>query len=162
MTYGNFHISLFWPQTKWYLAIPLARPCQYQSGCKNYQDIPLSRVASILLAQFWPWHCRWDYNRYPELICIFYEEVRIKQCISYILFYSWRFFYNSKLNLMATSLKTNAVVTRFYNTPGLGIRTTRLYSFDPLKPHCYVVKLGFTGVYIIFLITAQNIDCGTR
>ena len=40
------------------------------------------------------------------------------------------------------------------------ITKTRLYSFDPLKPHCYIVKLGFTGVYIIFLITAQNIDCG--
>ena len=33
--------------------------------------------------------------------------------------------------------------------------------FDPLKPHFYKVKLEFTGVYIIFLISAQkNIDCG--
>ena len=24
----------------------------------------------------------------------------------------------------------------------------------------YIVKLGFTGVYIIFLISAKNIDCG--
>ena len=30
----------------------------------------------------------------------------------------------------------------------------------PLKPHFYIVKLGYTGVYIIFLISAQNIDCG--
>ena len=30
----------------------------------------------------------------------------------------------------------------------------------PLKPHFYIVKLGFTGVYIIFLISAHNIDCG--
>ena len=30
----------------------------------------------------------------------------------------------------------------------------------PLKPHFYIVKLGFTGVYSIFLISAQNIDCG--
>ena len=37
---------------------------------------------------------------------------------------------------------------------------TRLYNFDPLKPHFYIVKLGFTGVYFIFLISAQNIDCG--
>ena len=37
---------------------------------------------------------------------------------------------------------------------------TRLYNLDPLKPHFYTVKLGFTGVYIIFLISAQNIDCG--
>ena len=40
------------------------------------------------------------------------------------------------------------------------ITKTRLYNFDPLKPHFYVVKLRFTGVYIIFLISAQNIDCG--
>ena len=40
------------------------------------------------------------------------------------------------------------------------IAKTYLYNFDPLKPHFYIVKLGFTGVYIIFLISAQNIDCG--
>ena len=26
---------------------------------------------------------------------------------------------------------------------------TRLYDFDPLKPHFYIVKLGFTGINII-------------
>ena len=40
------------------------------------------------------------------------------------------------------------------------ITKTALYNFDPFKPHFYVVKLGFVGVYIIFLISAQNIDCG--
>ena len=35
------------------------------------------------------------------------------------------------------------------------ITKTCLYNFD-----FYIVKLGFTGVYIIFLISAQNIDCG--
>ena len=30
------------------------------------------------------------------------------------------------------------------------ITKTYLYNFDPLKPHFYKVKLGFTGVYIIF------------
>ena len=33
---------------------------------------------------------------------------------------------------------------------------TCLYNVDPLKPHFYIVKLGFTGVYIIFLISAQK------
>ena len=37
------------------------------------------------------------------------------------------------------------------------ITKTCLYNFDPLKPHFYIVKLGFTGVYVIFLISAQNI-----
>ena len=36
------------------------------------------------------------------------------------------------------------------------ITKTHLYSFDPLKPHFYIIKLGFTGVYIIVLISAQK------
>ena len=36
------------------------------------------------------------------------------------------------------------------------ITKTCLYNSDPLKPHIYIVKLGFTGVYSIFLISAQN------
>ena len=28
--------------------------------------------------------------------------------------------------------------------------------YGAFKPHFYIVKLGFTGVYIIFLIFAQN------
>ena len=47
-------------------------------------------------------------------------------------------------------------------TSGISVLITKtcLYNLDPLKPHFYVVKLGFTGVYVIFLISAQNIDCG--
>ena len=30
----------------------------------------------------------------------------------------------------------------------------------PLTPHFYIVKLGFTGVYKIFLFKLYNIDCG--
>ena len=45
-----------------------------------------------------------------------------------------------------------------------GIMKTRLYNFDPLKTHFYIVKLGFPGntllFYFIFLISAQNIDWG--
>ena len=33
---------------------------------------------------------------------------------------------------------------------------TCLYNFDPLKPHFYIVKLGFTRVYIILLNSAQK------
>ena len=40
------------------------------------------------------------------------------------------------------------------------ITKTYLYNFDPLKPHFYIVTLGFTGVYIIFLFLLKNIDCG--
>ena len=37
---------------------------------------------------------------------------------------------------------------------------TCLNNFDPLQPHFYIVKLGFTGVDIIFSYFAKNIDCG--
>ena len=33
-----------------------------------------------------------------------------------------------------------------------GMTKTCLYKFDPLKPHKYIAKLGFTGVYIIFFL----------
>ena len=36
------------------------------------------------------------------------------------------------------------------------IMKTRLYNFDPLKPHFFIVKVGFTGVYIIFVVAAQK------
>ena len=36
------------------------------------------------------------------------------------------------------------------------ITKTCLYNFDPLKAHIYIVKLGFTGVQIIFLISARK------
>ena len=36
------------------------------------------------------------------------------------------------------------------------ITKTCLYNFEPLKPHFYIVKLGFTVVFIIFLIFAQK------
>ena len=46
-----------------------------------------------------------------------------------------------------------------YQHAYLLITKTRLYNIDPLKPHFYIAKLGFTEVYIIFLISAKNIDC---
>ena len=43
-----------------------------------------------------------------------------------------------------------------YDAQPEDITKTRLYNIDPLKPHIYMVKLGFIGVYIIFLISAQK------
>ena len=36
------------------------------------------------------------------------------------------------------------------------ITKTCLYNFEPLTPHFCIVKLGFTGGYIIFHISAQK------
>ena len=46
----------------------------------------------------------------------------------------------------------------FFLSLGIPVNLTKtyLYNFDPFKPHFYIVKLGFTGVYIIFLISAQK------
>ena len=49
---------------------------------------------------------------------------------------------------------------RFVFYTSLYITKTCLYNLDPLKPHFYIIKLGFIGVYIIFLILLENIDCG--
>ena len=59
-----------------------------------------------------------------------------------------------RINLLAQkglirSSKVQITITRSY-----------LYNFDPLKSHFYKVKLEFTQVYTIFLISAQNIDRG--
>ena len=51
----------------------------------------------------------------------------------------------SSLKVISLTVLADSVITK-----------TCLYNFDPLKPHFYIVKLGFTGVYIIFLISAQK------
>ena len=38
----------------------------------------------------------------------------------------------------------------------LSIMKTCLYNVDPLKRHFYIVKLGFTGVYIISEFLSEN------
>ena len=42
----------------------------------------------------------------------------------------------------------------------LPITKTCLYNFDPLKPHFYIVKLGFTEYTLFFLFLLKHIDCG--
>ena len=53
--------------------------------------------------------------------------------------------------------RITTVLFNFFQVPEMsGITKTCLYNFDPVKPHFYIVKLGFTGVNIIFLISAQK------
>ena len=53
----------------------------------------------------------------------------------------------------ASTLGTFSAVAVFH------ITKTCLYNFDAIKVHFYTVKFWFTGVYIIFLISAQERDC---
>ena len=40
------------------------------------------------------------------------------------------------------------------------IRKTCPCNEYPLKPHFYIEKMGYAGVYLFFLFLLQNIDCG--
>ena len=40
------------------------------------------------------------------------------------------------------------------------IRKTYPCNEYPLKPHFYIAKLGYAGVYLVFLFLLQNMDCG--
>ena len=53
-------------------------------------------------------------------------------------------------------------IWKLHSLLGDVIMKTYLYNSDPLKPHFYIVKLGFTWVYIIFRISAQKQIVGTR
>ena len=48
------------------------------------------------------------------------------------------------------------------DNPVFSIQKKCLWNFDPLKPHFYIEKMGFAGVYIIFLISAIKHKLGTR
>ena len=66
----------------------------------------------------------------------------------------------NQAHLCSNGSEKNSCNIGIYEHIFLIITKTYLYNFDPLKSHFYIVKLGFTGVYIIFLISAQNIDYG--
>ena len=65
-----------------------------------------------------------------------------------------------KKNQCSVILSLSKAKAKILHKPGHVILTciTKicLYNYDPLKPHFYIVKLGFTGVDIIFLISAQK------
>ena len=63
-------------------------------------------------------------------------------------------------NAMAYIAQDKAGITYtffyFHAKTSVIITITCLYNFDPLKPHFYIVLLGFTGVNIVFLVSAQK------
>ena len=65
---------------------------------------------------------------------------------------SFIFLWNNK----EEKTNTPTISTTYNGIIKIYITKTCIYNFDPLKPHFYIVKLGFTGVYIIFLISAQK------
>ena len=87
-----------------------------------------------------------DSNKCPKEI--FYEEIRIKQGLSHISLCPLRILYNSKFILMATSLRTNAVVVTsvhfitYYKTDStprylfLSVYTTSMLKYECCDRRC--------------------------
>ena len=93
------------------------------------------------------------------------ESIRSSTCYLkfYILF--TKFFKKTSFNLTSSSLTllsfnqvSLATIALFYLIQS--IRKTCPCNIYPLKPHFYIVKLGYVGVYLFSLFLLQNIDCG--
>ena len=84
--------------------------------------------------------------------------------IPYVIQFFTMVFFLSKLNLLCITFyeifltavinmslySHGAAKPRLHRVKTKTIMKTRLYNSDPLEPHFHIVKLGFTGVYIIF------------
>ena len=88
---------------------------------------------------------------------IFYPKIKFMaqhmQLLKYIFIYLFSFlnfvltfFFFIDFKLLHVILHNNIMkISEILNN----ITKTYLYNFDPLEPHFYIVKLGFTGVHII-------------
>ena len=84
----------------------------------------------------------------------FRKILDVQRKMRYDLRYVYKIFHAYKICIIVSFY-----ILLFYSIASC-ITKPCLYNFDPLKPHFYIAKLGFAGVCIIFLISAQNIDCG--
>ena len=102
------------------------------------------------------------YVQYHAKMClrVYAESGRLDQPVhSHSVIRAFAVSYQQRI-LMNVLMASKARIRLCASAGSCDITKTCLYNFDSLKPHFYIVKLGFTGVYIIFLISAQNIDCG--
>ena len=78
---------------------------------------------------------------------------------------NWAVFHRTVHSLAATTLGHPARKHEDWfdeNVDGIQrllIRKTCPCNEYPLKPHVYIAKLGYAGVYLFFLFLLQNIDC---
>ena len=86
---------------------------------------------------------------------------RIYSLWAQILSFQSRLFFRRRLVYEQTKhTKKSKKLSPLSQNSSKSIMKTYLYNFDPLKPLFYIVKLGFTWVYIIFLISVLKIVCG--
>ena len=110
---------------------------------------------------------RVDKNVFSLLLVFVCVHVSVKRCFVFIslfllflyLVIHWFIYLSETQNVkvpsghMLTAPDQPANLMRDFH---IYMQSKRLYNFDPLKPHFYIVRLGLTGVYIIFLISAQK------
>ena len=89
--------------------------------------------------------------------CAHFPSKWVNLCILVVLKWKYDDFLQFR-KLFKKSKKLQHIILAHHGP--VDITKTCLYNIAPLKLHFYIVKLGFTGVYIIFLISAKNIDCG--
>ena len=88
------------------------------------------------------------------------SPIYVCPCVYLVLFQTMALFLTQFINNLFEIFKKRPKFTIVYAVACLIITKTCLNDFDSLKPHFYIVKLGFTGIYIIFLIFGQKKDCG--
>ena len=131
-----------WPRAKVLLSTDtvaiIANWCKFQNSLKCFWNIHYFHFFS-----------------HTTSICVFCKTICFLQYAAYIcLFLKILNINMEKSRKMIQHLRNrqNAYVT----VRGPYITKTRLYNFDPFKPHFYIVKLGCSGVYIIFLILLKK------
>ena len=116
------------PQTKWWL------PPQSNSDGRRWLSISVVKliiVLSVFFLEFWLRH--WPFALFHHMFLMEYVSL-------------WCF--TDEVDPYADWTYTCIC--------NLKLHLNKVWGFDPLKPHFYMVKLGFTGVHIIFLMFAQK------
>ena len=132
----------------WRTAVALMRLCSYYLRfhwshtlwCTNLENSPY-----VVCGQEGPDHTA----RSRSLISFFAARLQ-NHLILQNIFYRW----TEKVLIRLCVCVVWSVSPLF--AYGINITKTRLYNFNPIKHHFYIVKLGFTGVYIIFLILLKT------
>ena len=122
---------------------------------------------SMFWAEIWKKYWNFLFEHFHFLMVIF--SIYLNRRVFVIIYKGFKQTkYYKRLLLLRFVPKNNLTNLQLYEIVIMNITVYRkvfitktyLYNFYPLKPHFHIVKLGFTGVYIIFLFLLKNIDCG--
>ena len=166
-----FFLFLFWEIRK--LIHVFGYPC-YLELWKCYLN-DKHQTAVLALCMLGKKFSRWNFEIFFLIFPIKYRIWHIIQIVS--LTWNFRSYFIGKVRKI-TSLSSAELVFSMISVRAIliwvfticsgvlvlilrvnmetGLYISYLYNFDPLKPHFYIVKLGFTGIYIIFLISVQK------